>query len=348
MEGLAVAGPAPFLRKTYNMVSDPGTDAVVSWGSSRDSFVVGDPHEFSKLGLPRYFKHSNFSSFVRQLNTYGFRKIDTDRWEFANEGFQGGKKHLLKNIKRRGKFSKQRKTSRSAVASDHPKAEKEAELEMLKKDQETLKAKILKLREERENSQHEIDGVAELVQYAECRHQQMFLFLSKAAKCPNFVQHVIRKGRQKRELKARESCKKSKLLGPDSEATKCLLDAMNPKIQRPTVDCSRISDGSAQMESWPTSVGLEDFEAIQTHNPWPSLVGGGDFRVAQGQTPDQMAGASPLHLSLVFHEMSVKLLGDNAVVGDNAADVEDDDDDLALNNTRIYLEVEGLIEKPCG
>ncbi|KAI6679656.1 hypothetical protein NL676_033537 [Syzygium grande] len=336
MEGLGEAGPTPFLRKTYEMVSDPGSDRVVSWGSSRDSFVVWDQHEFSKQVLPRYFKHSNFSSFIRQLNTYGFRKIDTDRWEFANEGFQGGKKHLLKNIKRRGKLSKQRKTSRT-------------EVETLKKDQEALKAEILKLREERENSQHEINQVTERVRSAECRHQQMFLFLSKAAKSPNFVQRLIQKKRHKRELDTCESNKESKLLGPDGEATKCLLEAMDPRIQSPNVDCPRISDDSAQMESQPNSVSPEDFEDIQMCNPWPSPVGGGDFRVMQGQMPDQMAAANLSHLSSVFHEMSEKLLGDNVVVGDDAADVEEEEeDDLAVNDTRIYLELEGLIEKPCG
>lgn len=60
----------PFLSKTFDLVNDSALDPIISWGSAGETFVVWDPVEFARIILPRNFKHNNFSSFVRQLNTY--------------------------------------------------------------------------------------------------------------------------------------------------------------------------------------------------------------------------------------------------------------------------------------
>uniref|UniRef100_A0A3N7G1H6 HSF-type DNA-binding domain-containing protein n=1 Tax=Populus trichocarpa TaxID=3694 RepID=A0A3N7G1H6_POPTR len=93
--------PTPFLTKTFKIVDDHTIDDVISWNEDGSSFVVWNPTLFSRDLLPKFFKHNNFSSFVRQLNTYGFRKVVPDRWEFSNECFRKGEKNLLCEIQRR-------------------------------------------------------------------------------------------------------------------------------------------------------------------------------------------------------------------------------------------------------
>lgn len=91
----------PFVRKTYDILSDDANKNIVSWSPSGHSFVVWDTTEFAERVLPRYFKHKNFCSFVRQLNTYGFAKADTKAWEFAHEAFVRGAPESLRLITRR-------------------------------------------------------------------------------------------------------------------------------------------------------------------------------------------------------------------------------------------------------
>ncbi|GLT75075.1 hypothetical protein SLA2020_468260 [Shorea laevis] len=105
-ESAKAKGPAPFLAKTYALVEEGQGSAgdgkkIVSWNAEGTGFVVWSPAEFSDLTLPRYFKHNNFSSFIRQLNTYGFRKVSSKQWEFKHEKFQRGCKRMLVEISRK-------------------------------------------------------------------------------------------------------------------------------------------------------------------------------------------------------------------------------------------------------
>ncbi|XP_047308188.1 heat stress transcription factor B-4d-like [Impatiens glandulifera] len=73
-----IKGPAPFLSKTFDLLEEEegsgggfgGRRRLVSWNEEGTGFVVWSPDEFSEVMLPRFFKHNNFSSFIRQLNTY--------------------------------------------------------------------------------------------------------------------------------------------------------------------------------------------------------------------------------------------------------------------------------------
>merc|ERR1712137_1188636 len=106
---LMPVNPAPFVRKTFDIVSDPSTNAIVCWSSSGSSFLVLEEHAFQKEVLPKYFKHDNLCSFIRQLNTYGFRKVSGSKdlnssqtvLEFEQPEFRKDRPDLLANLKRK-------------------------------------------------------------------------------------------------------------------------------------------------------------------------------------------------------------------------------------------------------
>jgi len=95
-------GGTPFVLSTFQLVSDATTSHLVSWSPSKDSFIIYNTFDFTNQILPKYFKHSNFNSFLRQLNAYGFRKTDNKQgWEFKHELFKEGQPHLLQEITRK-------------------------------------------------------------------------------------------------------------------------------------------------------------------------------------------------------------------------------------------------------
>ncbi|KAE8144366.1 HSF-type DNA-binding-domain-containing protein [Aspergillus avenaceus] len=102
-----------FVRKLYKMLEDPSYAEIVRWGDEGDSFVVLECEKFTKTILPKHFKHSNFASFVRQLNKYDFHKVRQNNeengqspygqnaWEFKHPEFRANSKESLDNIRRK-------------------------------------------------------------------------------------------------------------------------------------------------------------------------------------------------------------------------------------------------------
>jgi hypothetical protein len=93
--------PTSFLQKTYDILCDNSLSSIVRWTEDGRSFSVKNVKEFSEKVLPKYFKHSNFSSFVRQLNMYDFHKMRDEDNLFQHPLFQRDKQPLLKDITRK-------------------------------------------------------------------------------------------------------------------------------------------------------------------------------------------------------------------------------------------------------
>lgn len=96
-----------FAYKLYNMVEDDKNHNMICWSRDGCSFQVLTTLEFASKVLPKNFKHSNLSSFVRQLNMYGFhkanrasRQVGQETLEFSHPLFIRGRPELLDKIKR--------------------------------------------------------------------------------------------------------------------------------------------------------------------------------------------------------------------------------------------------------
>jgi heat shock transcription factor 1 len=92
-----------FLSKTFEIFSRADFASICGWNAAGDTIIIHDPDVFVKQVLPRFFKHRNLPSFVRQLNMYGFHKsvLDSNKREFRHKMFLRDKPQLLHLIKRK-------------------------------------------------------------------------------------------------------------------------------------------------------------------------------------------------------------------------------------------------------
>lgn len=190
-------------RKTWNLVSDPSSDHIISWTADGRTFTVWNPDLMEREQLPNTFKHSNFASFVRQLNNYGFRKCHSDRFEFGVEGFEQGKPELLVTLKRHdAPRSKKNADKGKAPAASRGKGKEgggkgvpgggaqsleigayggiTSEVEQLKRDRLLLLKEVMRLREEQSSTADEVRRLSARLQSTEQFQQQMMSFVQAA------------------------------------------------------------------------------------------------------------------------------------------------------------------------
>ncbi|XP_055728799.1 heat shock factor protein 2-like isoform X5 [Salvelinus fontinalis] len=172
-----------FLTKLWTLVEDSETNEFICWSQEGNSFLVMDEQRFAKDILPKFFKHNNMASFVRQLNMYGFRKvmhIDTGivkqerdgPVEFQHHYFKHGQDDLLENIKRKVSNARPNDTKirqedlsniLASVQNVHGKQESiDSRLNTLKRDNEGLRREISDLRQ-KHSQQHQI--IKKLIQF---------------------------------------------------------------------------------------------------------------------------------------------------------------------------------------
>lgn len=150
---------------------------VACWSDDGETFIVKDPAKFERTIIPQFFKHSKFSSFVRQLNFYSFRKIkyaDTIRidpeleketanyWRFRHENFQRGKPQLLTEIKR---MNGQKSTTTTSGTNSNSSTTSNTTAKTAVKEEDTgVKSEVQVLKKRIEEMTKNIDKLTNMVE----------------------------------------------------------------------------------------------------------------------------------------------------------------------------------------
>jgi hypothetical protein len=92
-----------FLKKVFSILEENRFNEYISWSDNGSALIIKKPTDFAIKVLPLFFKHSNFSSFIRQLNMYKFKKAKNCQYDhiYTHQMFQRGKIDLLRNIQRK-------------------------------------------------------------------------------------------------------------------------------------------------------------------------------------------------------------------------------------------------------
>lgn len=118
----------PFPLKIHRILDEAAYKDIIAFLPHGKSFAIFSPHRFIAEVMPKFFKTARLSSFERQLNMYGFRRVSDNAADvcYYHAHFQKDRPDLLSMVKRR----KQRIPTGNSNPSDDRAAIEKAMLAM--------------------------------------------------------------------------------------------------------------------------------------------------------------------------------------------------------------------------
>jgi len=103
----SVSGPSSVKQqklplKLNALLNDPELSQIIGWMPHGRAWKILKPKQFVKEVLPIYFDYCNYNSFVRLINAWGFRRLNTgpDRHAYYHELFLKDMPHLHSRMRR--------------------------------------------------------------------------------------------------------------------------------------------------------------------------------------------------------------------------------------------------------
>lgn len=144
--------------------------------------------------------------------------MNPEKWEFANEWFLRGQRHLLRTIRRRktspnihqSASSRQAETGMGSSCVEVGRFGMVGEIDRLKRDKQVLMVELVKLRQHQQNTKAYLKAMEDKIKGAEVKQQQMMSFLAEAVRNPEFVEKIMQQRDMRKELEDAISKKKKK------------------------------------------------------------------------------------------------------------------------------------------
>ena len=86
-----------FPVKLHAILSNPRFCFIISWLPHGRSWKILQPKLFEKEIIPRYYRHRSLASFMRQVNGWGFQRVNQgpDRKSYYHLVRYQGKAHIF-------------------------------------------------------------------------------------------------------------------------------------------------------------------------------------------------------------------------------------------------------------